>query len=97
MQIKTLAKDVIGVTHISSPIESSIIEIPETAKDSVRTVLVKAQVRLIGSKFRFKDEVKVGDLVYVPYHLGNRMHSIMFDGKVLILYDGEDVLAKVTG
>ena len=88
--INRLLKDVIGVKHISKPITSSILHVPETvSQNSIANV--EAVVVLIGEKFRFKDDVKIGSIVLVPNHFGTRMEND------LIIYDGEDILAIVEG
>jgi co-chaperonin GroES (HSP10) len=53
----------------------------------------KAEVIAIGSAFRHKKDVAIGDFIYVDTWLGNRR---TFDGVgEVVTYDGEDVLGKV--
>lgn len=51
-----------------------------------------ATIVAIGSKFRYKDDIKIGDRVYVDTYLGNRRS---FDGKEFVTFDGEDILGVV--
>jgi len=87
MKIKSLLKDVVCVKHITSPITSTVLVIPETAKEDSKITPVQAVVVLIGSKCKLP--IKKGDKVLVPFHLGNRQK----DGT--IFYDSEDVLALI--
>lgn len=84
-----LLKDTIMVRVDTAGLKSQIIYIPETA-DKGYVHSVEAKVLEIGSEFCHKDLVKVGDVVIVPNHLGNR-HFI--NGEEVRIYDGEDVLA----
>lgn len=84
--------DVVIVEHIGKNIESSILYIPDDAKSKAGGI--RARVIAIGEKFPFRDELSIGDVVIVPEQLGSR-------GRVpeipqAIVYDGEDVLAKVS-
>lgn len=87
-----LLKDVIAVKPLEQPLSSTVLEIPQTA-DQAHIVPIKAMVVNIGSKFRHKREVSIGDTVLVPNHLGTR-HVI--NGERVIFYDGEDILAIIS-
>lgn len=54
----------------------------------------QAEVIAIGSKFRFKDDVKVGDYVIVDSWLGTRRTYDKIGEAVT--FDGEDIQALIT-
>lgn len=85
--MKALGKIVI-VKHLDSKPQSSLLEIPETASGT-RIGPVKATVVGIGTKSEHRHDLLPGYTVLVPFHLGTRIQ----DG--LIIYDDEDVLAKI--
>jgi len=87
-----LLKDVVAVKILQKPLQSSIIELPETM-DRNYIACVQARVVELGSKFRYRNIVKEDDTVLVPNHLGNR-HII--NGEELVFYDGEDVIAMIS-
>jgi len=87
-KIHTLLKDVIIVKLDKPPTGFHGIHLPEEHRTTVQ--LIRGEVLKIGSKFRFKNEVKVGDFVYVPSHLGN--HVDQYNERIRF-FDGEDVAA----
>lgn len=90
--IKDLLKDTIlvDVHSISEQLHSDIIFIPSTVKDPI--MLAKATVLAIGSKFRHKGDVNVGDVVMVPMHFGTAHDKLQPNKRI---FDGEDVQAIV--
>ena len=88
--------DILIVEYIEKPMtHSGLIELPESAQEHVHCVPVKARIASVGSKFRFRNDILPGDTVIVPFHLGTRLPKEHSSDKQLIVYDGEDVLAKV--
>jgi len=83
--------DILIVEVKKQKIESSTIVIPEIAQDR-RIQLVEAEVFHVGSKFRYKNEVSIYDIVYVPCHLGTKL-SWEPNGTELTVFDGEDIYA----
>lgn len=93
--------DIIVVEHLDVPrIASTLLEIPIDA--GPHTTLVQARVIGVGHVAKEKrkkgryyaiDDVNVGDIVLVPYHLGSRKR-IPSNSKAIV-YDGEDVAATV--
>jgi co-chaperonin GroES (HSP10) len=84
-----LLKDQIAAEFLADhgTIFSKRIIIPDNHR--VGIYAVPARVVHIGSKFRYADEVKVGDIVYVPSHFGNPFNG---SNKVRT-FNGEDVWA----
>lgn len=68
---------------------SDIIITPDKRNDGVD--LIKATVLSIGKKFRHKNDIEVGDIVFVPRHFGTVIDSYFPNVKI---FDGEDVIAK---
>lgn len=97
--------DTVLVRHLSKSIKSSTIIIPDTVR--TRPELVEAEVIAFGNvpmqrrknpkhkdkKYFVCDDLKVGDTVLVPEHLGTRGAFPTYPS--FIIYDGEDVTAIV--
>lgn len=84
-------KDVVVVRFPDNGYQGEILVLPAGIKHATR--VVEAEVITLGSKFRYKDDIKKGDRILVDSYLGTRR---TFDdlGDVCV-YDGEDVIAKV--
>lgn len=54
---------------------------------------VRGKIVAMGNKFRFKDDVKIGDVVFVSEKFGTRR---IINDKPVRVYDGEDILAIET-
>lgn len=88
-RINTLLKDVIIVKLHSRPTGTITgLVLPQSQK--VPLELIPGEVLKIGTKFRFKNEVSEGDIVWVPSHFGNAVHQL---DETVRFYDGEDVMA----
>lgn len=87
-----ILKDVVAVRPLDVPLTSTLIEIPESA-DQNYIQPIRAKVVEMGTAFRHKGIVSIGDTVLVPNHLGTK-HII--NGELLKFYDGEDVLAIIS-
>lgn len=85
-RIDTLLKDVIIVKLDKPPTGFHGIHLPQEHRTTVQ--LIRGRVLKIGTKFRYKEDVKIGDYVYVPSQFGNPVSQ--FDDRVRF-YDGEDV------
>jgi co-chaperonin GroES (HSP10) len=86
--------DVVIVKHLEQQsLKSSLIHIPETVANN-KLGGVPAVVVAIGSKFRHKEYIQVGDWVIVPYQFGTR--NMLKDSPDAIVYDGEDILARLS-
>lgn len=86
--------DTVIVEHLDDIPESSILEIPSSVnKPATRTV--SAKVIDVAPKSSWFSEIAKGDTVLVPHHLGTRLPVEQSNGKQWIVYDDEDILAKV--
>lgn len=83
-------KDVVVVRFKDNGYKGHLV-LPPGIKHSDR--LGQAEVISIGTKFRFKDDIEPGDLVWVDTYLGTR--RTYEDKGELVTYDGEDVFGKV--
>jgi co-chaperonin GroES (HSP10) len=90
-QIKTLLKDVVLVELLDQPSQTpSGLFLPETAQP--QSTGIQARIMEMGSKFRFKNEVSIGDIIIVPKYFGNALDK---DNEKIRMFDGEDVQAIV--
>lgn len=88
-RINTLLKDVVIVKLHKRPTGTiSGLFLPKAQR--VPLELIPGEVLKIGTKFRWKDKVKVGDIVWVPSQFGNKVHQL---DEYVRFYDGEDVAA----
>ena len=88
---KKWLKDVVVVQFTDNGYKGDLLVLPVDIKHSEK--ICTAKVIAMGSKFRFKDTVKIGDFVYVDSWLGTRRN---FDGYgQLVTFDGEDILGVV--
>lgn len=55
--------------------------------------VIRGKIYAMGKKFRFKDDVKLGDIVFVSDHFGTIRE---IDGKIVRVFDGEDILGVET-
>ena len=86
VRIKRLLKDVVILRLHERPTGTITgLHLPSTAR--VPLGLIPGTVLHVGSKFRYKSEVNVGDVLYVPSHFGNAVNQ--FDEYVRF-FDGED-------
>lgn len=90
--LKYLLKDtLIARFQPFDKVTSHFIHLPQNVTQPIQAW--PAHVLAIGTKFRYKDEIKVGDTVYLPIQFG----SIIDDNDDRKrIFDGEDVLAVVT-
>lgn len=86
---KQWLKDVLVVKFKDNGYKGHLV-LPVGIKHSDRIGI--AEVVAIGSKFRHKDDISIGDNVYVDTYLGNRR---TIEGVEVVTYDGEDIIAKV--
>lgn len=98
----TFLGDIVVVEHIGKNVESKLIFIPDDTKSKAGGI--RAKVVAVGKvsperrkKGRFypQDYLTVGDTVIVPEHLGSR--NRVPNNPLAIIYDGEDVVAKISG
>ena len=82
-----LLKDTVIVKVLPANVSTGGIFIPAT-HSSIN--LIRAKILYRGSKFRFKNDVFFGDIVYVPEHFGT---VIDLDQPDIKIYDGEDIYA----
>jgi len=88
-KITTLLKDVVIIRLHKRPTGTiSGLFIPD--KHRVPIELIPGTVLKIGTKFRFKEEVSVGDVLWVPSQFGNAVHQL---DEYIRFYDGEDCQA----
>lgn len=87
---KRFLKDVVVVRFEDNGYKGDLV-LPPGIKHSEK--IGTATVVVAGSKFRFKDDVKPGDVVYVDTWLGTRRK--FEDVGDVVVYDGEDIIAKV--
>ena len=90
--------DVLIVEHIEKPMQhNGLIQLPESVQEHVHCIPVRAKIISIGSKFRHRSDILPGDIVVVPFHLGTRLprEDVSKSSPQYIVYDGEDVLAKI--
>jgi len=85
-KITTLLKDVVILKLHKRPTGTiSGLVLPEAHRVPIE--LIPGEVIMIGSKFRFKNEVDLGDILWVPSQFGNAVNQ--FDESIRF-YDGED-------
>lgn len=93
-RIKVLRKDQIIAEFI--PMDdgrfNGNIKIVMPDNYTVYTQIRPAKVLHVGTKFRFKDDVKVGDTVWVPVNFGTTLNQ---DLPLRRVFDGEDVYCKL--
>jgi len=84
-------KDVVVVQFHDNGYKGDLLVLPKDIKHSEK--IGTATIVAMGNKFRFKDDVAVGDVLYVDTWLGTRRK---FD-KVgdVVVYDGEDIIGVV--
>ncbi len=88
---KKWLKDVVVVKFHDNGYNNPLLVLPKDIKHHEK--ICTAKVIAMGSKFRFKDAIKIGDSVYVDSWLGTRRN---FDGYgQLVTFDGEDILGVV--
>lgn len=87
---KQWLKDVVVVKFHDNGYKGHLV-LPPGIKHADR--IGKAEVVAVGSKFRHKDDIKIGDWVYIDTYLGTR-RQVEGLGDVVV-YDGEDVLGVV--
>ena len=88
---KQWLRDVVLVRFPDNGYKGETLVLPTGIKHATR--VVEAEVVAVGTKFRHKDDIKVGDKILVDSYLGNRR---TFDdlGEVCT-FDGEDIIAKI--
>lgn len=90
-RIGTLLKDVVIVRLHSKPTGTITgLFLPESHR--VPIALIPGTVLKIGTKFRWKDDVRIGDTIYVPSQFGNAVNQ--FD-EMVRFFDGEDCHAMI--
>ena len=88
MKIKKLIGDKIVATLLEDQFPCNLIIVPEIANPTSNGL--KARVLFVGSSFRFKNEIDVGDVVIVKKYIGDPLTK--FDDKTRVFH-GEDVIA----
>mgnify|MGYP007100113774 CR=1 FL=1 len=86
---KLWLKDVVVVQFADNGYKGDLLVLPRDIKHHEK--IGTATIVAMGNKFRFKDEVSVGDMLYVDTWLGTRRH---FE-KDVVVYDGEDIFGVV--
>lgn len=93
--IKTLLKDTILLDVHQEKLHSSIIITLDGMQQSFGSA-AKATVLRVGSKFRHKDDISIGDLVLVPSQFGTKVNSLIPSlHEDVRIFDGEDILARL--
>jgi len=86
---KKWLKDVVVVRFVDQGYKGNLIVLPSGIKHYEQ--IVEAEVVDMGSKYRYKEDTKKGDRIYVNSYLGTR-RSFDDIGDVCV-FDGEDILA----
>jgi co-chaperonin GroES (HSP10) len=85
-------KDVIVVKFHDNGYKNANLILPSDIKHSEQ--LGQAEIVAIGSKFRYKDDVAIGDTVWVDTRMGTR--RTYSDKGELVTYDWDDIYGKAT-
>jgi len=90
-KINTLLKDVVILRLHKKPTGTfSGLVLPDSQR--VPLELIPGEVLKIGTKFRHKNEVEIGDILFVPSQFGNAVSQ--FD-EMVRFFDGEDCHAII--
>jgi len=88
---KQWLRDVVLVRFPDNGYKGETLVLPTGIKHATR--VVEAEVLAVGTKFRHKDDIKVGDKILCDSYLGNR--RVFDDIGEVCTFDGEDIIAKI--